>query len=137
MSFAAASAAALPAVTVPREPYVPTPLSTARVGMADHEARGGKAELLAEDLRENGLEPGPHRRRAGVDDERPVGARLDLRGLERPQSRLLDVHGEPDAAPHASAGRVRARLLGTRLRSRAGAADRRTARENRRSRRRC
>src|SRR5437870_3300632 len=92
-----------------------TALDRLRVGVTHVEASGRYTKRFAENLREDSLEPRPHRRRAGIDDERSVPARFDLRCLERSKSGLLDVDRETDAAAHCSRTRIDRRLVRSRF----------------------
>ena len=94
ISLAAASAAALPGGHgAARAVGADAALDGGGVGVAHVEARGGKAERLAEDLGQHRLEPGPHRRGAGVHHEacrraapRPASSRTG-RGRSSPRRR--------------------------------------------------
>ena len=68
------------------------------VGVTHRKLPGRETESLAQDLGEHGLEPWPHRRGARVHDQRRVGPRLDLGGLEGPEPGLFDVDREADAS---------------------------------------
>ena len=93
-----------------------TALDGGGVGVPHVEARRGKPERVAQDLRQHGLEPGSHRRGAGVDDQPTVGPRLHLRGLEGAEAGLLDVDRQADPTARTRRPRIHRGLLSARAR---------------------
>ena len=78
------------------------------VARPEDDLLGRDAEEVGHHLGHRRLQALSVRRAARIDDNIALGVDLDLRTLERPHARALDVGAEPDPAPDALHGRFRA-----------------------------